>query len=481
MRLYKDKIIKNIHDKNRNEDSPFYMYLPLQTIHGPLDEIHDKQSECDEILGLGASERRQKYCQNMLLTDDIIGDIIDSLKDNGYWDNTLLVFTSDNGADVSNAGCNYPLRGTKGTLFDGNIKTLALVAGGIIPEKQKGKKINVLFSSLDWTPTLLEFAGIYDEIDKKDRTWDGISQYNLLMNGVGEENENKLRDHIVLNIGRRDFSSASIIFEKDGITYKYVSENEEIDTWAYKRDDGWCVPDENNNWGVILDTDISLSSHVDNKYLFDLTNDISEKTNLFQLNDEELTEGLKHYATKLMKPYVEHQLYGEHLRFLWIRMPAGDPSQLGEGAFVAPFLTELEYFKHVSRGFSGIEEEFKLSAETAQRNGEKFQEQMPYTKALKGLYFKKWTPPHYGEDLQSQIGQINTTKPQNATFWYIYLIIAVVIVAFIIIVVVSIMKYRQIRNIYKGYQPINEENDKENETTPTNGDSRDSSFVTIEK
>merc|ERR1712113_310601 len=94
-----------------------------------------------------------------------------------------------------------------------------------------------------------------------------------------------------------------------------------------------------------------------------------------------------------------HQLFGEHLRFLWIRMPAGDPSLLGQGSFVSPFLTELEYFKHVSRGFSGIEEDFKLAAETAQKNGEKFHEKMPYSKALKGLYFKKWTPPHYGEDL----------------------------------------------------------------------------------
>jgi len=367
MRLYKDKIIKNIHDKNRNDDSPFYMYLPLQTIHGPLNDIHEKQQDCIDILGEGASASRQRYCQNMLLTDDIIGDIVRTLKDTDNWDNTLLVFTSDNGADVGNAGCNYPLRGTKGTLFDGNIKTLALVSGGIIPEEQRGTDRDVLFSSLDWTPTLLDFAGVYDLIDKHDRTWDGVSQKELIMNGVGENNENKLRDHIVLNIGARDFSSSSIVFEKDNILYKYLAENEEIDTWAYKRDDGWCVPDEDNNWGVILDTEISLSSHVENKYLFDLTNDISEKTNLLQLQDTETTEALKKHAQKLMKPYTEHQLFGEHLRFLWIRMPAGDPSLLGQGTFVAPFLTELEYFKHVSRGFSGIEEEFKLAAEVAQK------------------------------------------------------------------------------------------------------------------
>eukprot|EP01083_Nonionella_stella_P285847 972962_1 len=438
MRLYKQKIIDNIYDENRNDDTPFYMYLALQTIHGPLNEIHEKEDECMDVLGEDTTMSRLKYCENMLLTDDIIGDIVTALHDANIYDNTLIIFTSDNGADVSNSGCNYPLRGTKGTLFDGNIKTLAFIAGGLIPIEQRGTKRDVLFSSLDWTPTLLKFAGLYDEIDVKDRTWDGVNQYDLIINGQGDNNEHKKRNHIVLNIGLRDFSSASILFEKDDILYKYVSENEDIDTWAYKRDDGWCVPDEDNNWAVILDTEVSTSSHVDNKYLFDLSNDIGEKTNLLQMTEEkDSNEKLAKYAKKLMKPYIEHVLYGEYLRFLWVRMPVGDPSQLGDGAFVAPFLTELEYFKHVSRGFSSLEDEFKEAAAEAKANGVKFDGKMPFTKALKGLYFQKWKPPTYVIENEN-----SKNSKQNAILWYIYVIIAVVIVAFIIIVAVSIMKYR---------------------------------------
>eukprot|EP01083_Nonionella_stella_P186938 685725_1 len=126
------------------------MYIPLQTIHGPLDRVHQYEQQCDDILG-GNVARRSKYCQNMLLTDDIIGDIINKLKEiQDVWDNTLIIFTSDNGGDIANKGCNYPLRGTKGTLFDGNTRTISLVGGGVIPTPQRGTYRDALFSSLDW-------------------------------------------------------------------------------------------------------------------------------------------------------------------------------------------------------------------------------------------------------------------------------------------------------------------------------------------
>ena len=258
-------------------------------------------------------------------------------------------------------------------------------------------------------------------------------------------------------LGLRDLSSSSVLFEVDDVLYKYVAENDEIDTWTYKRDDGWCVPDDDNNWAVVLDTEVSLSSHVDNKYIFDLTNDVSERTNLLQIEDDNVTTALVKHAKKLMKPYAENPLYGEHLKFLWIRMPVGDPNLIGEGGFVSPFLTELDYFKHVSRGFSGLEEEFQQAAQEARDNHKRFTGQMPFSKALKGLYFQKWKPPHYDERMKDD----DAKSKEGSLLWYIYVIIAVVVVAFVIIVVVSIMKYRQMKNVYKdGYQPIKQQDTK---------------------
>ena len=59
-------------------------------------------------------------------------------------------------------------------------------------------------SSLDWTPTLLHFARALHRIQKHDYTWDGVDQHDLIMKGVGANNEYIQRDHVVFNIGLRD-------------------------------------------------------------------------------------------------------------------------------------------------------------------------------------------------------------------------------------------------------------------------------------
>ena len=136
----------------------------------------------------------------------------------------------------------------------------------------------------------------------------------------------------------RNLDSASIVFERNKHLYKYIAQDESIDQWLYKREDGWCVPEKNGDWNMILNDDISLAQHVDNKYLFDLTYDISERTNLLQLNDQndENTE-LINYAKQILIDYTKHPLYAQHLSFLWNRLPSGDPSLFGEGSFVSPF------------------------------------------------------------------------------------------------------------------------------------------------
>ena len=61
------------------------------------------------------TEYRYKMCQNILAFDNVMGDLVTNLKEtNDIWDNTLIIFTSDNGAKFNGGGCNYPLRGTKG-------------------------------------------------------------------------------------------------------------------------------------------------------------------------------------------------------------------------------------------------------------------------------------------------------------------------------------------------------------------------------
>eukprot|EP01084_Bolivina_argentea_P289501 497156_1 len=368
MYLYENKVIEYIEIegnklKNTYEDTPpFFMYISLQTMHATLLTIEEYKQECDNI-----SIERSIYCQNTLLSDHIIGTFIQTLKDNNMWDNTLFVLTSDNGAEISLGGCNYPLRGTKGSQFEGNQRVIALIGGGYIPEQYEGTIRNALFSSLDWTPTLLHFAGSLNKINIIDYTWDGLDQYELIMH----DTDNVNRDHIVFNIGSQNLESSAIVFKyNDGHLYKYIADTE----YSYSPADGWCVYDVNNgDWNVIDIEDILSAQSVNDKYLFDLTQDISEKINLLQLTNNSVDPLVK-YAKNILTQYTKHPLYSQHLPFLWDRLTEeGDPTLFDDG-FIHPFLSKKSYFSHLKNGFDNIKGN---------------------TKELRSLYFNKWQPPLY--------------------------------------------------------------------------------------
>ena len=100
-----------LNNKN-NEDNPFFIFAGFQAPHTPLDSLIDYGYDCSTDEYAMVNEARQQFCENMRMIDDVIGDLVNYLKDNDLWDNTMIVFTSDNGgAGRSTQGsCNYPLR-----------------------------------------------------------------------------------------------------------------------------------------------------------------------------------------------------------------------------------------------------------------------------------------------------------------------------------------------------------------------------------
>ncbi len=127
----------------------------------------------------------------MAQMDDCIGAILKHLEDIGEADNTIVIFTTDNGAEVFTwpDGGMTPFRATKGTVFEGGFRVPAIIRwpGHVKP----GSVENGIFSGLDWFPTLLAAAGnpnITDQLLKGvklgDRTYknhlDGYNQMALL-------------------------------------------------------------------------------------------------------------------------------------------------------------------------------------------------------------------------------------------------------------------------------------------------------------
>ena len=123
--------------------------------------------------------------------DDSVGAIMKHLDDIGEADNTILIFTTDNGAEVFTwpDGGMTPFKATKGTVYEGGFRAPAIIRW---PGKVKpGTVENGVFSALDWFPTLLAAAGnpnITDQLLKGtqlgDRTYknhlDGYNQLGLL-------------------------------------------------------------------------------------------------------------------------------------------------------------------------------------------------------------------------------------------------------------------------------------------------------------
>jgi arylsulfatase A-like enzyme len=128
----------------------------------------------------------------MAQMDDSIGDLLKHLQDIGEADNTIVIFTTDNGAEVFTwpDGGMTPFRATKGTVFEGGFRVPAIIRwpGKIKP----GSVENGIFSGLDWLPTLTAAAGnpdIKEQLLKGvklgDQTYknylDGYNQLDLLL------------------------------------------------------------------------------------------------------------------------------------------------------------------------------------------------------------------------------------------------------------------------------------------------------------
>ncbi|ALJ13651.1 sulfatase-like hydrolase/transferase [Sphingopyxis macrogoltabida] len=132
---FADEAIKAI-DANRGR--PFFMYLAFNAPHTPLQATKEDYAKLPQI----KDHKTRVYGAMIAQLDRRIGDVMAKLKEAGIDDNTLVIFTSDNGGAWYNgmAGLNAPFRGWKATFFEGGIRTPFFMRwpGHIAPGTQRG-------------------------------------------------------------------------------------------------------------------------------------------------------------------------------------------------------------------------------------------------------------------------------------------------------------------------------------------------------
>lgn len=160
----------------RNSDGPFFVYLPHPIPHKPLhvsppfmDGVDPAIIEALDQEGerIDYKTRDKLFRQAIAEIDWSVGEVLDTLKEEGVDDNTLVIFFSDNGPAIGTAG---PLKGRKGSTFEGGMREPTVIRWpGKIPA---GKDNDQLMTAMDLLPTFGKLAGakIPDErtIDGKD-------------------------------------------------------------------------------------------------------------------------------------------------------------------------------------------------------------------------------------------------------------------------------------------------------------------------
>lgn len=167
-------------DHVSSSDDPFFIYYSSYIVHSPIqapprvDNLNNNKkidySNCDLISNNG----RKILCEMMQYFDYRLGMLESLLKTLDLWKNTLIVVSSDNGGGffgfdpddkdffflLSGFGTSLPLRGSKGTTFDGGVRSAAFITGGYLPQNLKGLKLDNLIGIEDWFATFINLANI---------------------------------------------------------------------------------------------------------------------------------------------------------------------------------------------------------------------------------------------------------------------------------------------------------------------------------
>ncbi|XP_029309872.1 arylsulfatase I-like [Cottoperca gobio] len=134
-------------------DRPLFLLLSLQAVHTPLQTPKSYIYPYRDM----ANVARRKFAAMVSTVDEAVRNVTYALRKYGYYRNSVIIYSTDNGAQPYTGGSNWPLRGRKGTYWEGGVRGVAFVHSPLLRRRRRVSK--ALLHITDWFPTLVGLAG----------------------------------------------------------------------------------------------------------------------------------------------------------------------------------------------------------------------------------------------------------------------------------------------------------------------------------
>ncbi len=247
--------------EERNGDQPFFLNLWHYAVHMPLQGKPDKVEKYKALVDPKDHQQNAIYAAMVESVDESVGRIVAKLKEEGVFDNTLIIFTSDNGALEKVSSC-YPFRHGKGERYEGGIRVPLIMAYG---DKLASQITDQPAISMDVTATIQDVTRV------KKTAIDGKSLVKLLDDNEMERplywhyphyHQSGARPYSAIRVGNwkliENFESGELmlynlkedISEKNNIAEQYPGKRDEL----HKKLSKWRksvkaqYSTENENW-----------------------------------------------------------------------------------------------------------------------------------------------------------------------------------------------------------------------------------------
>jgi arylsulfatase B len=181
--VFTREAIRVIRDHGGGSEEPLFLYLAYQAVHSPAevpDEFIDMYRNKTDW-----NDRRKVYAGMLTAADEGIQNVTTALKQHGLWEDTIVIFTTDNGGPTTTCAIqgssNFPRRGGKCSIWEGGTTGDGFLSGPAMRnfDLSQRDRFSDLFHVVDWLPTLAELVGVVP----MGNTLDGVSQLLGLQHG----------------------------------------------------------------------------------------------------------------------------------------------------------------------------------------------------------------------------------------------------------------------------------------------------------